>query len=416
MLNTERIRTDFPILQREVNGFPLVYLDNAATTQKPQAVIDAIVHYYAYENANIHRGVHTLSQEATNHYEQVRHQVAALIQAPDADSVIFTKGTTESVNMVMKCWAAPQLKAGQNLVLSWPEHHSNLVPWQMLAQANGLELRLIPLNADGELDLSAADSLIDGNTGLLAIQQMSNVLGSLHELKPLIAAARRQGARVLVDGAQSVPHLPVSVQDLDCDFLAFSAHKMLGPTGVGVLWARRELLEQMPPYQGGGAMIKEVWPERHTWGDLPYRFEAGTPNISGVVGFGAALDYLEQIGLDAIWEHEQMLVAYALDKMKALDGLTVYGPRTAARRSGIVSFNLEGLHPQDLGEILDQQGVAIRTGHHCCQPLMQHYGVSGMARASFYLYNTPAEVDALVSALQRAQRLLQRRQARLRPA
>lgn len=408
MLNLEAIRADFPILNQTINDHPLVYLDNAATTQKPRQVIDAIVRYYETENANIHRGVHTLSQRATDHYEQVRKQVADFINAPQPESVIFTQGTTDSVNLVMSAWGSHQIKAGQNIILSQPEHHSNLVPWQMLAEQTGAELRFLSLNEQGILDLSDLNSLIDSQTALVAVQQMSNVLGSIHPIQALIDAAHAVGAKVLVDAAQSVPHMPVDVQSMDCDFLVFSAHKMLGPTGVGVMYAKAEILEQMPPYRGGGAMIKEVWPDRYTWGDLPYRFEAGTPNIAGVIGFGAAIDYLNTIGLRAILEHEQMLTAYALDKMKQMENLQLYGPVDLSQRGGIIAFNFENIHPRDVGEILDQQGVAIRTGHHCCQPLMQHYGVTGMARASFYLYNTCQEIDTLVKALGRAQRLFSR--------
>ena len=408
MLNLEAIRADFPILSQRINDHALVYLDNAATTQKPRQVIDAIVRYYETENANIHRGVHTLSQRATDHYEQVRRQVAAFINAPNPDSVIFTQGTTDSVNMVMSSWGLGQIKEGQNIVLSQPEHHSNLVPWQMLAERTGAELRFLSLNDQGILGLDELDGILDAQTALVAVQQMSNVLGSIHPIQGLIDAAHAVGAKVLVDAAQSVPHMPVDVQSMDCDFLVFSAHKMLGPTGVGVMYAKAEILEQMPPYRGGGAMIKEVWPDRYTWADLPYRFEAGTPNIAGVIGFGAAIDYINQIGLSAILEHEQMLTAYALDKMKSIENLVLYGPDDLSQRGGIIAFNFKGIHPRDVGEILDQQGVAIRTGHHCCQPLMQHYGVSGMARASFYLYNTCQEVDSLVNALGRAQRLFSR--------
>lgn len=408
MLNVDSLRADFPILRQQINDHPLVYLDNAATTQKPRQVIEAIVRYYESENANVHRGVHTLSQQATAHYEQVRSQVARFINAPVPESVIFTQGTTDSVNLVMQSWASHQIKAGDNLVLSQPEHHSNLVPWQMLAEAVGAELRFLKVNDQGELILDDLDSLFDSRTRLLAIQQMSNVLGNLNPLDTLITAAHAVGAKVLVDGAQSVPHLPVDVQALDCDFLVFSAHKMLGPTGVGVMYAKPELLESMPPYRGGGAMIKEVFEDRYTWGELPYRFEAGTPNIAGVIGFGAAIDYLEQIGMSAIWEHEQLLLAYALDKLKNIEGLELYGSDQLRQRGGIVAFNFKGIHAQDVGELLDQQGVAIRTGHHCCQPLMRRFGVSTMARASFYLYNTVQEVDTLAKALSRAQRLFAR--------
>lgn len=413
MFNVEAIRADFPILHQEINGHPLVYFDNAATTQKPQSVIDAISHYYAHDNANVHRGVHTLSHRATDACEKVRDQVKAFINAPTRESVIFTQGTTDSVNLVMQSWASYHIRAGENILLSEPEHHSNLVPWQMLAERVGAQIRTLPLLPSGELDLSLLDTLIDDKTRLVAVQHMSNVLGTIHDIAQIIAAAHRVGARVLVDAAQSIPHLATDVQALDIDFLVFSAHKMLGPTGIGVLYARPDILEQMPPYRGGGAMIKEVWMDRHTWGDLPFRFEAGTPHMAGIVGLGAAITYLQNLGLDAVLAHEQMLLRYALEKLKSIEGLDLYGSEAnPLNRGGIISFNLQGIHAQDVGEIMDQQGIAVRTGHHCCQPLMRYYQVSTMARASFYIYNTHAEVDAFVAALQRTQRLLTRRQAR----
>ena len=353
-------------------------------------------------------GIHHLSQLASERFENVRKLTAEFIQAPEQESVIFTKGTTEGVNLVMQSWVRQHVKQGQNLILSQPEHHSNLVPWQMLAEEKGLELRLIPLDDRGALDMTKGLSLFDENTAFVAVQQMSNVLGIINDLHPLIQRAHELGAKVLVDGAQSVPHMPVNVQEMDCDFLVFSAHKMLGPTGVGVLYGKLELLESMPPYQGGGAMIEEVWEDHFTWGKLPFRFEAGTPNIAGVLGLGAAIEYLNELGLENVLEHEQLLTTYALEKFKQIEDIILYGPETASGRGGIISFNLKGIHPRDLGEILDQQGVAIRTGHHCCQPLMRHYGVQGMARASFYVYNTHEEVDALCAAIKRAQRIFQR--------
>lgn len=407
-LDPERLRADFPILSQRINDAPLVYLDNAATTQKPRQVIDAIVQYYSTENANVHRGVHTLSQRATNHFEQVRQKVAALINAPATEAVIFTKGTTEGVNLVMQSWAARQLSAGDNIVLTQPEHHSNFVPWLMLAESLGVEVRVIPVRADGVLDYSGLEQIFDERTRFVAIQQMSNVLGTVHDLVPVIQAAKAYNAKVLVDAAQSVPHMPVDFQALGCDFLVFSAHKMLGPAGVGVLVAKLELLESMPPYQGGGAMIKEVWNSRYSWGDLPYRFEAGTPNIEGVIGFGAAIDYLNDVGMENIYAHEQALTAYGLAQMRELEDIELYGPDDPNLRGGILSFNLRGLHAQDVGELLDQQGIAIRTGHHCCQPLMREYGITAMARASVYLYNTTSDVDAFIKGLKRAQRLLAR--------
>lgn len=405
MLNIEKIRGDFPILNQRIQGCPLIYLDNAATTQKPQAVIDALVRYYTYQNANVHRGIHTLSQQATEAFEMVRSQVAQFIHAPEARSIIFTRGTTESINLLAYTWGEAQIQAGDVIVCSQMEHHSNLVPWQRLAQKKNAQLRLIPISETGTLDMDVAAQLIDTRTKLVAVTHMSNVLGTLNDVKALAQMAHAVGALILVDGAQSVPHLPVDVQQLDCDFLAFSAHKMVGPTGVGVLWGRANILAEMEPFHGGGAMIKEVFDTYSTWEELPYRFEAGTPHIEGVLGLGAALDYLKALGMSALHEHETMLTAYALEQLRQVDGLKIYGPLDAVQRGGIVSFNVEGIHPTDLGALLDQQGIAIRTGHHCCQPLMRHYGVQGMARASFYVYNTLAEIDALVAAIRRVQRI-----------
>jgi len=407
-LDLEAIRADFPILKQQVNGEPLIYLDNAATTHKPQVVIDSLVRYYSAQNANVHRGVHTLSQQATDAFEAVREQVAGFINAPTSRSVIFTRGTTEAVNLVAYAWGEAEIKAGDVIVSSLMEHHSNLVPWQRLAQKQGAELRLIPLTEDGQLDLEAAARLIDSRTKLVALTQMSNVLGTLNDIPALAQMAHAVGAKLFVDGAQSVPHLPVDVQALDCDFLAFSAHKMAGPTGIGVLWGREEILAAMQPFHGGGAMIKEVFETYSTFGDLPYRFEAGTPHIEGVLGLGAALDYLQNLGMDTLHRYETELTAYALEQLQKIEGLQIYGPLKAEQRGGILAFNLAGIHPTDLGALLDQQGIAIRTGHHCCQPLMRHFGVTGMARASLYLYNTRSEVDALISGIQRAQRIFAR--------
>jgi len=407
-LDLEAIRADFPILKQRVNGEPLIYLDNAATTQKPQVVIDSLVRYYSEQNANVHRGVHTLSQQATDAFEAVREQVASFINAPTSRSVIFTRGTTEAVNLVAYAWGEAEIQAGDVIVSSLMEHHSNLVPWQRLAQKQGAELRLIPLSDDGQLDLEAAASLIDSRTKLVAITQMSNVLGTLNAIPTLAKMAHAVGAKLFVDGAQSVPHLPVDVQALDCDFLAFSAHKMAGPTGIGVLWGREEILAAMPPFHGGGAMIKEVFETYSTFGDLPYRFEAGTPHIEGVLGLGAALGYLQNLGMDKLHRYETELTGYALEQLQKIEGLQIYGPLKAEQRGGILAFNLAGIHPTDLGALLDQQGIAIRTGHHCCQPLMRRFGVTGMARASLYLYNTRSEIDALISGIQRAQRIFAR--------
>lgn len=405
MLNVKRIRADFPILEQQIQGAPLIYLDNAATTQKPKAVIDALVRFYTHQNANVHRGIHTLSQQATEAFEAVRSQVAHFIHAPDSRSVIFTRGTTESINLLAYSWGEAQIQAGDVIVCSQMEHHSNLVPWQRLAQKKNAQLRLIPVTETGLLDMQAAARLIDSRTKLVTVTQMSNVLGTLNDVQLLGQMAHAVGALIMVDGAQSVPHMPVDVQQLDCDFLAFSAHKMAGPTGLGVLWGRAEILAEMEPFHGGGAMIKEVFDTYSTWGDLPYRFEAGTPHIEGILGLGATLEYLEALGMSALHEYETMLTAYALEQLQQVEGLQIYGPLDAALRGGIVSFNLEGIHSADLGALLDQQGIAIRTGHHCCQPLMRRYGVQGMARASFYVYNTLAEIDALVAGILRTQRI-----------
>ncbi|MSQ41607.1 MAG: cysteine desulfurase [Dehalococcoidia bacterium] len=403
----EAIRRDFPILAREVNGHPLVYLDNAATSQRPVQVMAQITRFYRDSNANIHRGVHTLSQEATELYEGVREQVRAFINAPSAREVIFTRNTTESINFVAHAWGRKHLRAGDEVVLSEIEHHSNIVPWQLLRDERGIVLRFIPMLDDGTLDLVAARVLITERTRLLSVTQMSNALGTIVPVKELAALAHARGALVLVDGAQSVPHLPVDVQDLGIDLLAFSAHKMLGPTGVGVLWGRMAVLESMQPFLGGGDMILTVSLERSTWNDIPHRFEAGTPNIGGVVGFGAALNYLSRLGMAAVREHEIELVDYALRRLGDIPGVTLFGPPDARQRGGVVSFDLQDVHPHDLGQVLDGEGIAIRAGHHCAQPVMQRLGLTATARASFYLYNRASEVDALVRGVESATRFFE---------
>lgn len=414
MLNVEHLRADFPILNQEVKDHPLVYFDNAATTQKPQAVIDALVNYYQRDNANVHRGVHTLSQRATDQYEEARRVVQRFIHAPTDSSVLFTRGTTEAMNLVAFSWGMENVQPGDRIVATQMEHHSNLVPWQRLAAAKGAEIVLIPVTEEGLLDMAAAAELITAQTCLVAVAHMSNTLGTLNDIPALVALARQVGAVIVVDGAQSAPHLPVDVQALDVDFYAFSGHKLVGPTGIGVLYGKPALLETMEPYQGGGSMIKEVFETHSTWGDLPYRFEAGTPHIEGAIGLAAAINYVQAIGMDAIWEHEQLLTTYALDQLKDIDGIRLYGPMDVTQRGGIVSFNIAGIHPQDIGAMLDEQGIAIRTGHHCCQPLMRRYSVPGTARASFYLYNTPAEVDRLVAGVKRVQRVFARAAGRAR--
>jgi cysteine desulfurase / selenocysteine lyase len=398
--DVEKIRQDFPILKRLIRGKPLVYLDNAASTQKPSAVIEAVRDCYERHYANIHRGVHTLSEEATAMFEAAREELARFIGAPDPACVIFTRGTTESINLVAQAWGRKNLKAGDEVLLTELEHHSNLVPWHLVAAETGAVLRHIPVTPEGELELSSLSRLLTTRTKLVAFTAVSNALGTINPVEKLAAAARRVGAKVLVDGAQWVPQFPVDVSKLDIDFLAFSGHKMAGPSGIGVLWGRREMLEAMPPFMGGGDMIREVWLDRSTYNDLPYKFEAGTPNIAGAIGLGAAAAYLCSVGLEAARRHEAKLVERALRGLAA-EGVRLYGPAEAGKRGGVVSFNIEDLHPHDVGSVLDVEGVAIRAGHHCCQPLMRKYGIAGTARASFYIYNTEEEVDALVRAVRK---------------
>jgi len=404
-LDSERIRGDFPILQREVHGRPLVYFDSAATSQKPRAVIDALVHYYEHYNANIHRGIHALAEEATARYEETRQKVADFIGAPGPECIVFTRNTTESINLVANAWGRKRLKPGDEIVLSVMEHHSNLVPWQLIAQATGARLRHIDIDDEGRLRWDDVERLVGEGTKLVAITQMSNVLGTINPVREIAGLAHQRGALVLVDGAQSVPHGPVDVQELDCDFLAFSAHKMLGPTGVGVLYARRELLEEMDPFLGGGEMIRRVRLDEATWNDVPWKFEAGTPNIGDVCAFGAALDYLEGLGMENVRAHELELVRAALRRLSQVSGVTVYGPESPEARGGVIAFNLEEIHPHDLGTVLDRHGIAIRAGHHCAQPLMTRLGVVATARASFYVYNTVDELDSLVEGIEATRRL-----------
>jgi cysteine desulfurase/selenocysteine lyase len=402
MFDPKKLRNDFPILNRQVHGKPLVYLDNAATTQKPQAVIDAEVRYYTETNANIHRGIHTLSEQATVLYEGAREKVARFIGAASPESVVFTRGATEAINLVAHGWARKYLTVDDEILLSAVEHHSNLIPWQMAAKATGAKLKFIPVTATGELDLTDLDKLLTRRTKLVAITAMSNVLGTIFPVREIAKRADAVGAKILIDGAQSVPHLITNVKDMQCDFLVFSAHKMLGPTGVGVLWAKPEILDAMDPFMGGGDMILEVWRDRASWNELPWKFEAGTPNIAGVIAFGTAIDYLQNLGMDAVHKHEQELTAYALDQLRQDSNVHIYGPLDAKNRGGVISFNYGSIHPHDIGTLLDQEGIAIRAGHHCCQPLMRDLGISGTARASFYMYNTREDVDALVKALAKA--------------
>jgi cysteine desulfurase / selenocysteine lyase len=400
MYDVEEIRDDFPILERRIDGKRLVYLDNAATSQKPRPVIQALTEYYEQHNANIHRGVHRLAAEATEAYEEARRKVARFLGAPDAAGLIFTRGTTESINLVAYAWGRKVLREGDEVVLTEAEHHSNLVPWQLAAQQTGARLRFIPILEDGTLDMEEAQRLIGPQTRLVACVHASNVLATVNPVERLAQLAHEAGALVLVDGAQSAPHLPVDVEELGCDFYACSGHKMLGPTGVGVLWGRPEILEEMDPFLGGGEMIREVRLGHSTWNDLPYKFEAGTMNIAQAVGLGAAVDYLGTLGMESVREHERTLGEYAYRRLSEIEGLRIYGPQEG--RTGLVSFSLPDVHPHDISQLLDEEGIAIRSGHHCTQPLMRRLGVVATARASFYLYNTEEEVDALVGALLRA--------------
>ncbi len=403
-LDVERIRKDFPILERDVHGKPLVYLDSAATSQKPRQVIDALTDYYEHHNANIHRGVYALAEEATAMYEDARAKLARFIGASDPSSVVFNRGTTESTNLVAHGYARKVLREGDEILVSEVEHHSNLVPWQFAAQATGARLRAIPLAEDGALDLAGLDSLLTERTKMVAVTGMSNVLGTIPPIKRLAEAAHAVGAAILVDGAQLVPHSPVDVVGLGVDFLTISGHKMLGPTASGGLYGRLELLERMDPFLGGGEMITEVHLDHSTFKQPPWKFEAGTMNIAQEIGLGAAIDYLQELGMDAVRGHEKEIAAYAIDRLRGV-GAKVFGPADVEIRGGAVSFWYRDIHPHDLAQVLDTDGVCIRAGHHCAQPLMRVLGVPATARASFYIYNTRAEVDALVEALGRAEEI-----------
>ena len=401
-LDVQKIRKDFPILERRVYGKPLVYFDNAATSQKPRQVIDALVRYYEHSNANIHRALHCLGEEATEAYEAAREKVAKFINAPSAENIVFTRNTTEAINLVAYTWARQNIREGDEILLTRMEHHSNLIPWQRLAAEKGATIRYVEITDEQTLALDGLENLFDAQTKMMAMPHVSNSLGTINPVEKIGAEARRHGVMFLVDGAQGTPHLAVDVQAIGCDFYAFSSHKMLGPTGVGVLYGRSELLEEMEPFLGGGEMIKKVTYEGATWNDLPWKFEAGTPNIADVIAFGAAIDYLSETGMENVRQHEVEITDYALRRLSELGDMTIYGPRDLSQRGGVVSFNYGNLHPHDVGTILDRHGVAIRAGHHCTQPLMRQLGVSGTARASFYLYNTLEEVDVLVEALQAA--------------
>ncbi len=396
----ESRRGDFPVLDQQINGHPLTYLDSAASAQRPAAVIDAVTRYESHDHANVHRGVHTLSHRATEAYEGAREKVRRFINARRTSEIVFTRGTTEAINLVAASYGRPRLGPGDEILITWLEHHANIVPWQLVAEQTGAVLRVAPIDDRGAVELDALAGLIGERTRIVAFSHTSNALGTITPAREIVALARERGIVTLVDGAQAVPHGPVDVQDLDCDFFAFSGHKMYGPTGIGVLYGRESLLEEMPPWQGGGDMILTVTFEGSTWNELPYKFEAGTPNISGAVGLGAAIDYLDSVGMESVAAHEAALLAALTDRLSALEGIRLIG--TAPEKAGVVSFLLADIHPHDLGTIVDQLGVAIRTGHHCAMPVMDRFGLPGTARASLGLYNNHEDIDRLIAALERA--------------
>lgn len=403
-LNVEEIRKDFPILHRQVNGKPLVYFDNGATSQKPQQVIDVINRYYQHENSNIHRGIHTLSQEATDAYEKARTTVQQFINAKHHHEVIFTSGTTGSINLVASSFGKKHIHAGDEIIISTMEHHSNIVPWQMLCEEKGAVLKIIPISDKGELLMDEFEKLLSSKTKLVSITHVSNTLGTINPVKEIIKLAKAVGAAILIDGAQAVPHTKVDVQALDCDFYAFSAHKMFGPTGVGILYGKEAILNDLPPYQGGGDMIKTVTFEKTTYNELPHKFEAGTPNIVGGLGLAAAIDYMNNIGIANIEAYEHELLSYATEKIKQIEGVRIIGE--ASNKASVLSFLVDGTHPSDIGMIIDKLGIAIRTGHHCTEPLMNRFDIPGTARASFAFYNTKEEIDVFIKALERAVNML----------
>jgi cysteine desulfurase / selenocysteine lyase len=398
-MNIQDIRSQFPILHQEVNGKPLVYLDSSATSQKPIQVIEAVDKYYREINSNVHRGVHTLGTRATDAYEGAREKVRKFINAKSTQEVIFTRGTTTSLNTIAASYAAANLKHGDEIVITYMEHHSNIIPWQQVAKRTGATLKYIPLQEDGTISLDDVRLTVTSNTKIVSVMQVSNVLGTINPVKEIAQIAHENGAIMVVDGAQSAPHMKIDVQDLDCDFLAFSGHKMCGPTGIGVLYGKKHLLENMEPIEFGGEMIDFVQLYESTWKELPWKFEGGTPIIAGAIGLGAAIDFLNQVGLDHISEHEHKLAAYALDKLSSVEGITIYGPKDPAKRGGLVTFNISDVHPHDVATVLDAEGIAVRAGHHCAQPLMRWLKASATARASFYLYNTEEEIDKLVEGL-----------------
>ena len=404
-INISKIRADFPILKRVVNGKPLVYLDNAATSQKPDYVLNAMDEYYRNKNANVHRGIHKLGEEATIAYEEARGKVASFVGARHAEEIIFVRNATEGLNLIAMTWGRANIKKDNKIVLTIMEHHSNIVPWQLLAKETGAQIEFIEIDGEGALREDQIRNKIDTSTKLVSITHASNVLGTINAVDKIATEAHRVGALFAVDAAQSVPHIPVNVKEIDCDFLAFSGHKMLGPTGIGVVYGKKRLLEDMPPFLGGGEMIREVHTHEATWKDPPYKFEAGTPNAAGAVGLSAATEYLSRIGMKHIHDYERELTAYALEKISKVGGIVTFGPKDPTRRVGVITFNLGDIHAHDLATILDEEGIAIRSGHHCAQPLMEYLDVPATSRASFYLYNTKEEVDALVSALEKARML-----------
>ncbi len=404
VIDTQKIRADFPVLDQTINGKQLVYFDNAATTQKPSAVIDALVHYYQTDNANIHRGIHTLAERATRDFEATREAVRAFLGAASTEEIIFTSGTTQGINLVASSFGRKFIGEGDEIIISGLEHHSNIVPWQMLCEEKGSILKVIPVTDEGELDMEVYASLLSPNVKLVAVNHVSNALGTINPIKQIIDQAHAVGAKVLIDGAQSSSHITIDVQALDVDFYAFSGHKIYGPTGVGVLYGKKDLLNAMPPYMGGGEMIKEVSFEKTTYNELPYKFEAGTPNIADVIALKAAIDYINVIGKENIAAHEDALLAYATERLLKIEGLRIIG--TAKEKVSVVSFVIEGIHPQDIGVLLDNQGIAVRTGHHCTQPLMKRFNIVGTTRASFAVYNTIEEVDRLITGLERVIKML----------
>lgn len=407
-INISKIREDFPILKRQVNGKPLVYFDNAATSQKPTIVIETIDRYYREYNANIHRGIHKLAEEATLAHEEARENIGKFINAKHTEEIIFTRNATESINLVAQSWGRANVGPGDKIVLTIMEHHSNIVPWQLLAKEKGAQIEYVKIDDEGKLRENEIHELIDEKTKIVCVAHASNVLGTVNHVKDIGKIAHSVGALFLVDAAQSVPHMRVDVRDIDCDFFAFSGHKMLGPTGIGVLHGKREHLESMPPFLGGGEMIREVHESGASWKDIPYKYEAGTPNVVGAIGLGAAVDYLRKIGMENVHDHEKEITRYALQRMSEVQGLAIYGPKDDEQRVGVIAFNLGDIHPHDLASILDEDGIAIRSGHHCAQPLMEFLNLPATSRVSFYIYNNKEEVDVFINALERARKLFAR--------